>query len=50
MRGARDISLFPLNEFKLEKVIEDFLEYHVRAISTKKGLNLLNKIYKKSEL
>ena len=50
MRGARDISLFPLNEFKIEKVIEDFLEYHVRAISTKKGLNLLNKIYKKSEL
>jgi len=50
MRGVRDINLFPLNEFKLEKVIEDFLEYHVRAISTKKGLILLNKIYNKSEL
>tara|TARA_B110000495_G_C22854470_1_gene498228 strand:- start:468 stop:920 length:453 start_codon:yes stop_codon:yes gene_type:complete len=49
MRGVRDINLFPLHEFKLEKVIEDFLEYHVRAISTKKGLILLNKIYNKSE-
>mgnify|MGYP001430331408 FL=1 len=50
MRGVRDINLFPLNEFKIEKVIEDFLEYHVRAISTKKGLILLNKIYNNSEL
>ena len=49
MRGVRDINLFPLHEFKLEKVIEDFLEYHVRAISTNKGLILLNKIYNKSE-
>ena len=50
MRGVRDINLFPLNEFKIEKVIEDFLEYHVRAISTKKGLILLNKIYNNYEL
>ena len=50
MRGVRDINLFPLNEFKVDKVIEDFIEYHLRAISTKKGLSLLNKIYKKSEL
>ncbi len=50
MRGVRDINLFPLNEFKVDEVIEDFIEYHLRAISTKKGLSLLNKIYKKSEL
>ena len=49
MRGVRDIKLFPLDEFKLEKVIEDFIEYHLRAISTKKGITLLNRIYNKSE-
>ena len=46
MRGVRDINLFPINEFKVEKVIEDFIEYHLRAISTPKGLELLNKIDK----
>ena len=46
MRGVRDINLFPINEFKVEKLIEDFIEYHLRAISTPKGLELLNKIYK----
>ena len=49
MRGVRDIKLFPLDEFKLEKVIEDFIEYHLRAISTKKGITFLNRIYNKSE-
>ena len=49
MRGARDINLFPLSEFKVEQVIEDFIEYHLRAISTKKGITLLNRIYKNSE-
>ena len=46
MRGVRDINLFPINEFKVEKLIEDFIEYHLRAISTPKGLELLNKIDK----
>ncbi|MDG2371804.1 MAG: TetR/AcrR family transcriptional regulator [Flavobacteriaceae bacterium] len=49
MRGVRDINLFPLSEFKVEEVIEDFIEYHLRAISTKKGITLLNRIYKKFE-
>ena len=42
----RDIELFPLTEFKIEEVLEDFIEYHIRAISTIKGLKLLNRIYK----
>ncbi len=46
MRGVRDIDLFPLTEFKIEEVLEDFIEYHIRAISTIKGLKLLNRIYK----
>ena len=46
MRGVRDIDLFPLTEFKIEEVLEDFIEYHIRAISTTKGLKLLNRIYK----
>ena len=44
MRGVRDVDLFPLKEFKIEMVLEEFIEYHVRAISTKKGLDLLNRI------
>ena len=50
LAGVRDINLFPLSEFKVEQVLEEFIEYHLRAISTKKGLSLLNRIYKKSEL
>ena len=46
MRGVRDIDLFPITEFKIEEVLEDFIEYHIRAISTIKGLKLLNRIYK----
>lgn len=50
LAGVRDINLFPIKEFKVEQVLEEFIEYHLRAISTKKGLTLLNRIYKKSEL
>ena len=50
LRGVRDINLFPIKDFKVEEVLEEFIEYHLRAISTKKGLTLLNRIYKKSEL
>mgnify|MGYP005655222701 FL=1 len=42
LAGVRDINLFPIKEFKVEQVLEEFIEYHLRAISTKKGLTLLD--------
>ena len=41
LRGIRDINLFPLDKYKIDELITDFFEYHLRAISTKKGLSLL---------
>lgn len=49
MTGIRDISIFPENMFDKNDLFESYLEYHLRAIITKKGLNLLNN-YIKSNL
>tara|TARA_B100000686_G_C16806734_1_gene991658 strand:- start:4722 stop:5327 length:606 start_codon:yes stop_codon:yes gene_type:complete len=49
MQAIRDIELFPIEEFKIEELFENYLEYHLRAIVTKKGLDLLNRIYNTSE-
>jgi AcrR family transcriptional regulator len=49
MTGIRDISIFPENLFDKNYLFESYLEYHLRAIVTKTGLNLLN-IYIKSNL
>ena len=49
MTGIRDISIFPENRFGRNYLFESYLEYHLRAIITKTGLNLLNN-YIKSNL
>ena len=49
MTGIRDISIFPDVVFDKNYLFESYLEYHLRAIITKKGLNLLNN-YIKSNL
>ena len=49
MTGIRDISIFPDAIFDKNYLFESYLEYHLRAIVTKKGLNLLNN-YIKSNL
>jgi len=49
MTGIRDISIFPETLFDKNYLFESYLEYHLRAIITKKGLNLLNN-YIKSNL
>ena len=40
--GIRDINVFPDNLFDKHYIFESYLEYHLRAIVTNKGLNLLN--------
>ena len=49
MTGIRNISIFPEDLFDKNYLFESYLEYHLRAIITKTGLNLLNN-YIKSNL
>ena len=46
MTGIRDISIFPEELFDKNYLFESYLEYHLRAIVTKTGLNLLNNFIK----
>lgn len=41
LMGIKDRDLFPEEEFSSQELIEKNLEYHLRAISTEKGLNTL---------
>ncbi|HSM63582.1 MAG TPA: TetR/AcrR family transcriptional regulator [Gillisia sp.] len=40
--GIKDNDLFPTEEFTTQGLMENYLEYHLRAIVTKKGLKTLN--------
>jgi AcrR family transcriptional regulator len=46
IRGIRDITLFPISEYKIDQLLLHFSEYHLRAICSPKGIEKLNK-YKK---
>ena len=43
MTGIKDHSIFPLETFSMNYLMESYLEYHLRAIVTEKGLDILNK-------
>ncbi|MDO6596470.1 TetR/AcrR family transcriptional regulator [Oceanihabitans sp. 2_MG-2023] len=43
MSGIKDESIFPSNKFTMEYLMESYLEYHLRAICSEKGLQTLNK-------
>ncbi len=42
MTGIKDETIFPRSEFSSEYLMESYLEYHLRAIVTEKGLEILN--------
>lgn len=44
--GIKDVDMFPAQEFPMTKLMDDYLEYHVRGIATEKGLTILNKLIK----
>lgn len=44
--GIKDVEMFPAQEFPMTKLMDDYLEYHVRGIATEKGLKILNKLIK----
>ncbi len=43
MHGIKDDIMFPLQEFPKARLVEDYLEYHLRGIVTTEGLKTLNK-------
>lgn len=45
--GIKNVELFPLNIFSNKYLMNSYLEYHIRAIATEKGLKTLNEIIKK---
>ncbi|WNH08880.1 hypothetical protein [Thalassobellus suaedae] len=44
MVGIKDDTYFPSKIYNMEYLMGSFLEYHLRAIVTEKGLQLLNEI------
>lgn len=44
MNSIKDQNLFPLDKFPVSKLMDSFLEYHLRGIVTPKGKTILNKI------
>jgi len=48
MVGIKDETYFPKDKFSMEYLLEHFLEYHLRAIVTEKGIGILNKHINKS--
>ncbi len=48
--GIRDNDIFNTSEFSVPQLMENYLEYHMRAIVTKKGLDTLNKFINKPSL
>ncbi len=46
MNGIKDQTIFPANTYTVAELMEDYLEYHLRAIVTEKGMKTLNKFIK----
>jgi len=45
--GLMNLDIFPMEHFEMGELKSAFLEYHIRAIATEKGLKTLNKLLKK---
>jgi hypothetical protein len=48
MTGIKDIMFFPPEQFQMEYLMESYLEYHLRAIVTDKGMGILNNFINKN--
>ena len=46
MTGIKDESIFPSSLFQMAELMGDYLEYHLRAIVTEKGMAILTKFIK----
>ena len=45
--GIKNIDLFPKNEYGMPYLMKNYLEYHIRAIATEKGIKSLQNIINK---
>lgn len=48
MTGIKDNMFFPHDKYQMEYLMESYLEYHLRAIVTDKGMTILNNFINKS--
>ena len=44
--AIKDKEMFPMQLFPMIRLMEDYLEYHIRGIATEKGLHILNNLIK----
>ncbi|OBX23704.1 MULTISPECIES: TetR/AcrR family transcriptional regulator [Bizionia] len=44
MMSLKDVDIFPTNDFPMKQLMDNYLEYHIRGISTKKGIDKLDSI------
>lgn len=42
----KDIELFPKGQHNMKELVTDYLDYHIRAIATEKGIKKLNQLLK----
>ncbi len=49
MVSLKDQDLFPLHNFSMNMLMENYLEYHLRGICTPKGLDILIKLLKTNQ-
>ena len=48
MTGIKDNRFFPPEHYQMNYLMESYLEYHLRAIVTDKGMTILNNFINKS--
>ena len=49
MISLKDQDLFPLTNFSMNMLMENFLEYHLRGICTQNGVDILTKVINKNQ-
>ncbi|AOW21440.1 TetR/AcrR family transcriptional regulator [Urechidicola croceus] len=49
MIGIKDVETFPSSEYEPKYLMESYLEYHIRAIATEKGLQTLQNLLSNNE-
>lgn len=49
MMGIKDKEIFPIEDYEEGALMDEFLEYHLRAICTEKGLKILEDYINKNE-
>lgn len=47
--GIRDQKIFPVKQYSAKYITDEYLEYHLRGIVTKEGLNSLNRFIKENQ-